>query len=63
VLNPVTGRRSKHIAIKYHTIRGYVEDEQIEIISTSTADMLANGLMKPFTKIKLSDFVSGLGLV
>jgi Reverse transcriptase (RNA-dependent DNA polymerase) len=62
-LNPVTGRRSKHIAIKYHAIHGYVEDEQIEIISTSTADMLADGLMKPFAKIKLSDFVSGLELV
>jgi hypothetical protein len=63
MLNPVTGRRSKHIPIKYHAICSYIEDEQIEIISTSITDMLANGLTKPFAKIKLSDFVSGLGLV
>jgi hypothetical protein len=62
-LNPVTGRRSKHIPIKYHTICGYIEDEQIKIISTFTTDMLANGLIKPFAQIKLSDFVLRLGLV
>jgi hypothetical protein len=62
-LNPVTGRRSKHIPIKYHAIRGYVEDEQIELIRTPTTVMLANGLTKPFAQIKLKELVSGLGLI
>ena len=62
-LNPVTGRKSKHIPIKYHAIRGYVENEQIEIIRTSTEDMLADGLTKPLSHIKLKSFVSGLGLL
>jgi hypothetical protein len=31
-LNPVTGRRSKHIAIKHHVIREYVENKTITLI-------------------------------
>jgi hypothetical protein len=62
-LNPVTGRKSKHIPIKYHAIRGYVEHEQVVLIRTPTIDMLANGLTKPFAQTKLSHFVPGLGLL
>ena len=61
-LNPVTGRKSKHIPIKHHAIRGYIENGYIEIIRVPTEEMLADGLMKPLVKIKLADFVSGLGL-
>ena len=62
-LNPSTRRKSKHIPIKYHVIRDYVEDEHIELIRTSTLDMLADGLTKPLGQNKLEDFVVGLGLV
>ena len=62
-LNPVTGRKSKHIPIKYHVIRDYVEHEQIELIRTPTAEMLADGLTKSLAQTKLKDFVSGLGLI
>jgi hypothetical protein len=62
VLNPVTRRRSKHIPIRYHAIRGYIKNQQLEVISMPTEDMLANGLTKPFEQIKLTNFVSGLGL-
>jgi hypothetical protein len=62
-LNPVTGRRSKHIPIRYHAIRGYVEHEQIELIRTPTEEMLADGLTKPLAQTKLKPFVSGLGLI
>ena len=62
-LNPVTGRKSKHIPIKHHAIRGYVENEQIELIRTPTLEMLADGLIKPLMHIKLKDFISGLGLI
>jgi hypothetical protein len=63
VLNPVTRRKSKHIPIKYHVIQGYIDNEQIELIKTPTEEMLADGLTKPFAKIKLAHFVSGLGLI
>jgi hypothetical protein len=62
-LNPVTGRRSKHIPIKYHTICEYVEDRFIELIRTPTADMLADGFTKPHAYAWLEDFVAGLGLI
>jgi hypothetical protein len=35
-LNPVTGRRSKHIDIKHHVIRGYIENKYISLIRTPT---------------------------
>ena len=62
-LNPVTGRRSKHIPIKYHVIRAYVENNEIDLIRTPTLEMLADGFTKPHAHTKLTDFVSGLGLV
>jgi hypothetical protein len=62
-LNPVTGRRSKHIPIKHHAIRQYVEDGFINLIRTPTNDMLADGLTKPHTHVKLKDFITGLGLI
>jgi hypothetical protein len=61
--NPVTGRKSKHIPIKYHVIRDYVENEQVEIVQVSTQDMLADGLTKPFPRIQHSNFVTDLGLI
>jgi Reverse transcriptase (RNA-dependent DNA polymerase)/Integrase core domain/gag-polypeptide of LTR copia-type/GAG-pre-integrase domain len=62
-LNPVTGRKSKHIPIKYHVIRDYIENNQVEIIKVPTADQLADGLTKPLAHAPLSHFVSGLGLI
>ena len=61
-LNPVTGRRSKHIPIKFHVVREYVEDGLIDLVRTSTHDMLADGFTKPHARARLSEFVDGLGL-
>jgi hypothetical protein len=61
-LNPVTGRRSKHIPIKHHAIRKYVEEGLIDLIHTPTNEMLADGLTKPHVHVQLSNFVTGLGL-
>jgi hypothetical protein len=63
MLNPVTRRKSKHIPIKYHVIQGCIKHKQIKLIQTPTEEMLADGLTKPFVKIKLTSFVSGLGLI
>jgi hypothetical protein len=62
-LNPVTGRKSKHIPLRYHVIRDYIEKDQVEIIRIPGDEMLADGLTKSFAQIKLTDFVSGLGLI
>ena len=43
-LNPVTGRQSKHIAIRDHVIREYIENGTISLVRTPTAEMVANGV-------------------
>jgi hypothetical protein len=62
-LKPMTSRRTKHIPIKHHAIRDYVENEDVDLIRTPTEEMLADGLTKPFALVKVTDFVSRLGLV
>ena len=61
-LNPVTGRRSKHIAIKYHAIREYVDTKVIDLVRTPTGEMLADGLTKSLSRAPFDLMVSGLGL-
>ena len=62
-LNPVTGRRSKHIDIKHHVIREYVEGSTIALVQTPTADMLADGFTKPLARGSLSRHMVDMGLV
>lgn len=61
--NPITGHKSKHILLKFHIIRNYVKNTQVNIIRTPSKEVLADGLTKPFMQIKLTNFMSGLGLI
>jgi hypothetical protein len=63
VLNPVTGRQSKHIPIKYHVICKYVEDGFIDLIHMPTTEMLTDRLTKLHAHVQLGDFITGLGLI
>ena len=45
-LNPVTGRWSKHIDIRHHVIREYVEKGTISLIRTPTLEMVVDGFTK-----------------
>ena len=45
-LNPVTGTQLKHINIRYHVIREYVEKGTISLIRTPTLEMVADGFTK-----------------
>ena len=60
--NPVTGRKSKHIPIKHHAIREYVENGIIDLIRTPSLDMLADGMTKSLAHADHSKLVTGLGL-
>jgi hypothetical protein len=60
--NPVTGRRSKHTAIKHHAIREYVKARVVDLVRTPTSEMLADGLTKSLPRASLDLMVSGLGL-
>ena len=61
-LNPVTGRRSKHIDIKHHVIRQYVEDRQITLIRTPTEEMVADGFTKSLSRSALLKHLPDMGL-
>jgi hypothetical protein len=61
-LNPVTGRRSKHIAIKHHVIREYIERCTITLIRTPTLDMVADGFTKSLSRVLLDKHNTDMGL-
>jgi hypothetical protein len=61
-LNPVTGRRSKHIDIKHHVIREYIEETKISLIRTPTAEMVADGFTKSLPRALLHRFNLDMGL-
>jgi hypothetical protein len=61
--NPVTGRRSKHIDIKHHVIREYIEKNQVHLIRTPTTEMVADCFTKNLPLISLSRFNSHMGLI
>ena len=62
-INPVTGRRSKHIGIKFHAIREYMETSVIDLVRTRTEDMLADGFTKSLPKVNLWLLNECMGLV
>jgi hypothetical protein len=61
-LNPVTGRRSKHIAIRHHVIREYIENGTISLIRTPTAEMVADGFTKSLLHTLLLQHNHDMGL-
>jgi hypothetical protein len=61
-LNPVTGRRSKHIAIRHHVIREYIEKGTISLICTPTAEMVADSFTKSLPRALLLQHDRDMGL-
>jgi hypothetical protein len=61
-LNPVTGRRSKHIAIRHHVIREYIENGTISLIRTPTEEMVADGFTKSLPRALLLQHDNDMGL-
>ena len=61
-LNPVTGRRSKHIDIKHHVIREDIDKGKISLIHTPTTEMVADGFTKPLSCTLLLCFNADMGL-
>ena len=60
--NPVTGHRSKHINIKHHVIREYIEEGKISMIRTPTTEMVADGFTKSLLHALLQRFNLDMGL-
>jgi hypothetical protein len=61
-LNPVTGRRSKHIAIRHHVICEYIEKGTISLICTPTAEMVADSFTKSLPRALLLQHNNDMGL-
>ena len=61
--NPVFYERSKHIRVRYHFIRGCLEDGSIKPSYINTKDQLADLLTKPLGRIKFLELCSRTGMV
>ncbi|EED15089.1 conserved hypothetical protein [Talaromyces stipitatus ATCC 10500] len=60
--NPVLYSRSKHILIRYHAIRDFVNHREIKLIYIPTTDMLADSLTKASSSEILGKFTESLNM-
>ena len=60
--NPVFHKCSKHIDIRYHSVREKVEDAQVMLEFCSTQDMLTDIIMKPTTVMQFEIVRNKLGI-
>jgi hypothetical protein len=63
VKNPHLHERSKHIDICYHFIRDLAEQKKLEIEYIPTAEMIADAMTKPLTRVAFERFKGQLGVV
>ena len=61
-INPAHDRRLKHVDIRYHFIREFVESKRVRITYISTDDMTADILTKPLGRVKFELFRAKLGI-
>jgi hypothetical protein len=61
--NPVFHERSKHIRVRYHFIRGCMEEENFKVCYINTKDQLADLVTKPPGRIKFLELCSKIGMV
>jgi hypothetical protein len=61
--NPVFHERSKHIRVRYHFIRGCLEEGSIKASYINTKDQLADLLTKPLGRLKFLELCSRTGMV
>jgi hypothetical protein len=60
--NPVLHSRSKHILIRYHAIRDFVNHREIKPTYIPTTDMLADSLTKASSSEILGNFIESLNM-
>jgi hypothetical protein len=61
--NPIFHDRSKHIRVRYHFIRGCLEEGNFKACYINTKDQLVNLLTKPLERIKFLKLCSRIGMV
>ena len=60
--NPVLHQRTKHIDIRYHKVREYVEEKKVELLFIEGAENPADMFTKNLGYIKFLKFREHLGL-
>jgi hypothetical protein len=63
VKNPVFHKRSKHIRMRYHFIRGCLEEGNLKTCYINTKGQLADLLTKLLGRIKFVELCSRIGMV
>ncbi|GAA5874989.1 hypothetical protein JCM1840_007169 [Sporobolomyces johnsonii] len=61
--NPSFHRRTKHIDLRWHWIRGRVDDETIEVWRLETKRMPADAMTKPLGRVLLERHLRAMGMV
>jgi hypothetical protein len=60
--NPVHHDRSKHIDVKYHSIREHIEKGRVEVAYVRTHDQLADILTKALGRVRFIEMRQKLGV-
>ena len=60
--NPVFHDKSKHIEIKYHSIRDMVHRGAVNLQYVASDDQIADVLMNPLARVKFEYFREKLGV-
>jgi hypothetical protein len=61
--NPIHTNRSKHIAVRYHATRDYVQKSFIQVKYMPTTEMIADIMTKSLGRVLHEYFVAKMGLV
>jgi hypothetical protein len=61
--NPIFHERSKHIQVRYHFIRGCLEEGNFKACYINTKDQLVDLLTKPLVRIKFLELCSRIGMI
>jgi hypothetical protein len=61
--NPVHHERTKHIDIRFHFIREYIEDGKVEVDHVRTEEQLADILTKLLGRVKFVELRQQLGVI
>ncbi|CAA7024341.1 unnamed protein product [Microthlaspi erraticum] len=60
--NPVFHSRMKHLALDYHFVRNLVQSRQVQVAHVTSADQLADTLIKPLPRSRFQQLAVKIGL-